>query len=54
MQLTHYLAAARRNLTHRKGANFLNILGLSIGLAGCVRTTRKSGSPKSFPAMDRR
>jgi ABC-type antimicrobial peptide transport system permease subunit len=36
MNLTHYLAAARRNLTSRKGANFLNILGLSIGLAGCL------------------
>jgi len=36
MQLIQYLTTARRNLTRRKGATILNILGLSIGLAGCL------------------
>jgi putative ABC transport system permease protein len=36
MQLNQYLITAWRNLIRRKGANFLNILGLSVGLAGCL------------------
>jgi putative ABC transport system permease protein len=36
MHLKHYLASAWRNLAFRKGTNFLNILGLGIGLAGCL------------------
>ena len=36
MHFKQYLSSAWRNLSYRKGANFLNILGLSIGLAGCL------------------
>lgn len=36
MQLHQYFITAWRNLIRRKGANFLNILGLSVGLAGCL------------------
>ena len=36
MQLHQYFVTAWRNLIRRKGANFLNILGLSVGLAGCL------------------
>lgn len=36
MQLRQYIVTAWRNLLRRRGANFLNILGLSVGLAGCL------------------
>ena len=36
MKPAYYFTIAWRNLTRRKGANFLNILGLGVGLAGCL------------------
>jgi len=36
MSFLHYLTTAWKNLVRRRNTNLLNILGLSIGLAGCL------------------